>query len=98
MDEQPYDVIETTLNIDAQRKILLGWSNVPATMRQWSKDFSSYCKLSSDGSYAELNSVPLSEIRRVKIMPKAKNVLTDEQREVRRLRGIELGKTRMKTI
>lgn len=97
MESQPYDVIETTLNIDSQRKVLLAWSNVPATMKQWGRDFPGYCKLSSDGSYAEINGIPLSEIRRVKIMPKAKNTLTDEEREMRRLRGIALGKTRVKT-
>ncbi len=98
MNEQPYDVIETTINIDAQRKILLCWSNTPSVMKQWQRDFSSYCKLSSDGSYVEMNNLPLSEIRRIKIAPKTKSNLTDEQREARRQHGIKLGKTRVKTI
>ena len=97
METLNYDVIETTLNIDAQRKVLLGWSNVPSTMKQWLKSFPSYCNLSSDKSYVEMNNVPLSEIRRIKVAPKAKSNLSDEQKEARRIRGIELAKMRVKT-
>lgn len=45
MESQPYDIIETTLNIDLQRKILLGWSNVPSVIKQWCRDFYSYARL-----------------------------------------------------
>lgn len=97
METQPYDVIETTINLDAQLKVLLGYSNHPATIKQWLRDFPSYCKLATDGYSVEMNGVPLAEIRKIKVMPKAKTNLSDEQREVRRLRGIELSKTRVKT-
>lgn len=97
MESLPYDVIETTLNIDAQRKILLAWSNVPSIIKQWSRDFPSHCKIAPDGSYVEMNNVPLSEIRTIKVMPKVKNKLSDEERELRRLRGAELAKSRVKT-
>lgn len=39
METQPYDVIETTINLDVQLKVLLGYSNHPATIKQWLRDF-----------------------------------------------------------
>jgi len=68
--------IETTITIDHDRKVLFCWSNHKPTINQWSKSFP---ELTEKNTYsATLNNLPLSMVRKIKIIPK--RIMSEDQK------------------